>query len=263
MFLHNDVLRFPELEEKTIRILWVDRDKDNAYVINIFVKNALPEPISVKQLEADVASKACVLLEHDPFLQVYSEEFLASHAKRRDKAWSVIEPLVTREPNIYDASYRNTQIEILVQDKKLTKKTAYKWLRKYWQRGLSKNALLPDFDMCGAPGQERNSTEGVKRGRPRVYGDKTGVNITLEIRSVFIVAVKRYYALNKKLSIRGSYNKMIGEFFCEKMVDPETGRIVHLYKDEVEVSGAPTYEQFYYWCYVPRFFRVFIPPCLR
>ncbi len=247
MFLRNDILKLLGSEEKTIRILWIDRDKDKAYFIDIYVGNALPEPISVEQLEADIDSKVCVFLEHDPFLQVYSEEFLASHAKRRDKAWSIIEPLVTREPNIYDASYRNTQIEILVKDKKLTKKTAYKWLRKYWQRGLSKNALLPDFDMCGAPGQERNSTEGVKRGRPRVYGDKTGINITLEIRSVFIVAVKRYYALNKKLSIRGSYNKMIGEFFCEKMVDPETGRIVHLYKDEVEVSGAPTYEQFYYW----------------
>ena len=42
----------------------------------------------------------------------------------------------------------------------------YLYLRKYWQRGLIKNALLPDYSNCGERDEEKKS-DGQKRGRKR------------------------------------------------------------------------------------------------
>jgi hypothetical protein len=65
--------------------------------------------------------------------------------------------------------------------------TIYRYLRRYWQRGQTPNALLPDYGNSGGRGKVRQSSAGVKRGRPRKNAaeEGAGLNADEEIRRTF------------------------------------------------------------------------------
>ncbi len=75
-----------------------------------------------------------------------------------------------------------------------SRNTFYKNLRKYWQRGMIKDSLFPDYSL--------NKIELVykkKTGRPKPNG-KSGVIITSAIINQFEKSLKKYYLSTKKPS---------------------------------------------------------------
>lgn len=249
MLLKGDVLVYPDADQKplrTIRLLEFTRN-GGAYVIDVYDRLAVPELVSSKALSEEVKQGTARLLKPDPFGDRLNQtDVSAKHAKRRDIAWALIEELVNT-PGIFLPVERAALVDARVEQGSATRVTFYKHLRRYWQRGMVVNALLPDYAASGGRGKERKSTEGVKRGRPRIYGGQKGVNVDSELRRIFQVSVDRFYATSEKFSKRGAYDEMIKEFFCDRTVDPETNLIIHGPKGNYAETGFPTYDQFAYW----------------
>lgn len=248
MLMLNDLLEYLVPTTRTIRLLWIHPTQSVAFVIDVNATDAMPELVQLNELLSDLQTGNAKLLTIDPYLSIMEEVSIPeSHKLRRDNAWKIIADLVDDQPSIYYPTRRAKRVADCVEAGLATKPTIYLYLRRYWQRGQTPNTLLPDFRHSGAKGKIREANAVIKRGRPRKFGDFSGLNITEEIRQVFRVAVARFYISDKKFSLRGAYDQMIKDFFCERTIDAETGRVIHLPNSEIAVQGFPSYGQFYYW----------------
>jgi hypothetical protein len=131
-----------------------------------------------------------------------------------------------------------------MEEHKVSKVMIYKYLRKYWQRGKTKNALLPDYFNSGAKGKPRVAGEK-KRGRPRKRVDISGVGINVDenTKKVFRVAINKYFLTQKENSLTKAYELMLRSFYVEDYVY-ENGVKKSILIPEEE---RPTFTQFKYW----------------
>lgn len=247
MFMVADLLCYEGESSRTIRIIWLATN-GHAFVIDVNDTKALPEAVELSLLLDDVKQERARLLKEDPFVVVAAEgTFSDARVSRREKAWAAIEPLLDQKPDIFVPQRRGQLVKAREAAGFGSRVVIYDYLRLFWQRGMNKNALLADFENCGGPGKTRESTSDKKRGRPKVYGDLDGVNITKEIRQTFQLSVDRFYATSEKFSKKGAYEYMIKKFFTNKRVDLETGLVVHTPQEEYVATGMPSYDQFIYW----------------
>lgn len=255
MLLRNDLIRIQGEGARLIRVLWLHPAAPTAFVIDVEAPKALPEPMQLAELLARLEAGEAVLERDDPFVTVINAESIPeSRSRLRDMAWLFIEPLVASVPEIFFANRRFRLIEERRQLLPATRKGVYTWLRRYWQRGQTPNALLPDYHNSGGKGKSRlmGSTlvdpnkPPAKRGRPRKFGDLHGLNVDERILKIFMLCVDRCYASNAKFTFRGAYDKMIKDFFSDRRLDLETGR-VHFGPGEHAATGYPTLAQFTYW----------------
>ncbi|RZT06197.1 Mu transposase, C-terminal [Duganella sp. CF402] len=248
MLLRNDLLQYSQPSPRTIRILWIAPEQSHAYVFDVAARSAEVELVPLATLQADLrAGHACVL-PADPYVMVVSQELLpAKHLQLRARAWDIIQGLVAQEPEIYEARLRGQMIAQATLQHGVSHPTVYRYLRRYWQRGQTPNALLPDYCNSGARGKVRQSSAGVKRGRPRKNGADTGpgLNADEEIRRTFRVATARYALANPKFSRLGAYQQMLRDFFVERRIDADSGRVLSM--PHGSVKDVPTFGQFNYW----------------
>lgn len=238
MLKPGDVLQFSG-PARRVRILWLSVDAISAAVIDIDAPQALPEMMDVKAVRDAAESGRATILDEATGMTFVPEAGLSEARKRvRRRAWKLIGLLVADVPRIFSSNYRGKEVDRVVAEardgddeetNKATKKQVYVFLRRYWQRGMTMNALLSDHPKCGGRGKTRKSGKK-KRGRPRKYGSSVGINITEEIRKVFRVGFSRCYASDRKRtwSLQDAFDKITSDFFCEKQIDPETGKVTHL-----------------------------------
>jgi hypothetical protein len=195
------------------RILWVDSNKYYAFIINIDSKNALPFLKKVDDTIEDIIH-GIVIKERGSSLII--EDSIGERAlKIRDKAWDIIKDAVVQEPDIYIAEIRGEIISNLLKRHSITKTTIYKYLRKYWQRGKSPNALIANYSNSGGKGKQRDIKKKV--GRPNKYPDNvSNVIVNEEIKRIFRISLrKHYFNKDKKSSLPFAHKMMIREFFIE------------------------------------------------
>lgn len=255
MFLRNDLVRIRGDSERLIRVLWLHPAAPTAFVIDTEAPKALPEPLQLTELRERIEAGEAVLERDDPSITVASDDGISEkHRRVRDNAWRSIEPLVTNVPEIFFTNRRFRLIEERRQQLSVSSTTIYSYLRRYWQRGQTPNALLPDYHKSGGKGKSRirNATTvdpnapQSKRGRPRKYGDHSGVNVDARMLKVFMLSVDRYFATDDKFTLRGAYDQMIKDFFSDRRLDLETGRVLFGPDGQI-AAGYPTLTQFTYW----------------
>lgn len=247
MLLRNDLFHYPE-SGKIFRLLWIHPESAGAFVIDINNKNAQPALVSTNELIDDINYGRACLLETDPLAISIKEEFISKkRIVARNRAWRVIENLVDMVPDIYRSHKRGAFVKQICAEHGVTHPTVYKYLRRYWQRGQTANALLPNYDKSGGKGRSRISQSGIKRGRPRKYDPNEGINVTESILSIFRVATQRYYIKNRKHSLSGAFQEMLRDFFFERKIDRETGEVIHILLASASQEGIPTEVQYRYW----------------
>lgn len=229
------------VNEKIYRLLWIDEVNVISYVIDIEDSKGVPRMFRIKEIYEGIVQGLYIKLESPNIEQQILHKVNDKGLAIRDKAWSIIKDLVEEEPLIYTREWRGEQIEKLDSMKVCTKATAYKYLRKYWQGGMTINSLLPNYNNSGARGKSRESGDK-KRGRPR-FGDIEGINVTEEIKAVFRKAIKKYYLSDKKNSFTHAYKMMIKEYFAGD-IRFEGGK---KYITILDQNSIPTITQFKYW----------------
>jgi len=248
MLLRNDLLHYTHPTARTIRILWIAPEQSHAYVFDVSARSAEVELVRLSALHADVNAGHARVLAADPYLMVVSQELLPpKHLQLRARAWEIVEPLVAMEPGIYEARLRGQLIAQATAMHGVSHPTIYRYLRRYWQRGQTPNALLPDYSNSGGRGKVRQASAGIKRGRPRKNGagDGPGLNVDEEIRRTFRVAIARYAAGHARFSRLGAYQQMLADFFIERRVDADSGRVLAL--PAAQAAELPSFGQFNYW----------------
>ncbi|WP_207641035.1 hypothetical protein [Desulfofalx alkaliphila] len=235
------------------RILWISEDNAIAYLINPYSNKCNPCQRKVKDIIVAIASGVAEKLSHDPFMRIVKEnDIKESHRKIRDKSWQVISEIVNNEPYIYQRNYRRNLIKSCVVRFGISERSIYTYLKRYWQRGKHKNALLPDYHNCGRRGSIRGAYTK-KRGRPRKYiwisGE--GVNVNEETRLIFKMAIERFYYNSKKNSLMTAYELMRKEFYSDSRRIENGVEKVNL----KPIGEVPTFAQFRYWFHKERNFK--------
>jgi len=169
----------------------------------------------------------------DPYsyLQGESWDQASSNYLESQRNYELIKPIVEGE-GAFDKRVRASRLNQAIAESGKGKPTLYRLLRRYWQRGQMKNALLPDYKNSGAGGKRRNFTTS-KAGRPRIYGIGRGEPVTESVRKQFRIICDKYLMNDKGFSVRYSYIKFTKAY---KLKHPEA-----------EEHEIPTLRQFQYF----------------
>lgn len=213
--------------------------------INVDDPSAWPQYRDASILEDAIASGEAELL--DPIVPPASLRVALTEAERnaRDRRWNLIEQLVKSVPDIFDPVLRGKLIRQACANG-ATPPTIRKLLRWYWQRGMTKAALVGDWSNCGAKGVERDQAT-LKVGRPRVVGKQTGINLNREMRAGIRRVIWSQWKKNGKLTIAQAYQEFCRLFFFEEVEDAPEGRAKWRLKPEYAETGPASEDQFDYF----------------
>lgn len=229
--LRNDLLDYALPHPHTVRILWIDSTRTSAYTFELHASRASPQAATMQALQDDVRAGRARLRPADPCAaDADAAGAPPRHIGLRDRAFAIVSGLTAHEPAIYQRYARGQLVTSFSEMHGVSYPSVYRYLRRYWERGQTINALLPDYSNSGAPGKTRRANAGVKRGRPRKSGTHPGLNADPAIRGTFRTAVARYAATHAAFSRRGAYRQMIEDFFKER-----------------DGEALPTFGQFNYW----------------
>ncbi|MBV9927744.1 MAG: DDE-type integrase/transposase/recombinase [Acidobacteria bacterium] len=247
-------------QSRVERLLWFEPDGEMAVTICINDPKARPVQRVRGELETAVVAGEARVLTIDPYAplcQRPEHEIKKAHRRHRDKYWDRIAPLVeSGDPRVFTFHARNSPIMARARELGCDKTVLYDHLRRYWQRGQIKNALLPSFDRCGwrDRSDEARKKEGdeareeVKLGRrsslSKVTEHPTGVNVNEDILSRFRSGIKLFYEKREKRTLRDAYQRTLERFFNVGYSLNDDGALVPVLPPAHEL---PTYRQFRYW----------------
>ena len=236
----NQLVEFVD-DARTERVLWIDRPAGGYFMIDIADSAASPifrEADQVAQLFAEGGARD---VPDDPWLAAVNETAIAEqHKARRDKSWAMIKPLLAQQPEIFRPNARAQSVNRLVEETGASRHSLYRLLRRYWQRGMTPNALLPDYDRCGGRGKSKTVSEK-KRGFPAASG-VTGINIDPDMRDLFRAVATRYFAVNRRMDLAGCYHELLDGYYTDTVLDERTGRQKAILRPQ-----HPSPRQFRYW----------------
>lgn len=223
----NQVFR---LGEDCLRLLWCGPDL--AMWIDIEDAKALPCAVSLHELEKLLLDGDLKRIE-DPFLHATLRDVDegSSDWQKRESAWSMLKDHVT-DALLLDRQTRGEIVKSIIANYGVTKQTVYRHIRRYWQRGMCKNALLPDYFKSGGKGQRRKPADA-KLGRPRVIRDGKGSNVTEDIERIFRRVIETRLLKEKHPSVTDAYAKSLN------ILDAVYPDVLH--------HELPTLEQFRYF----------------
>lgn len=251
------------------RVLWLNPSSDVAIVIDIFDPHAFPIMRTLTALTSSLNNKSAFIQHDDPFskLLVPEEKIDVKHKRDRDQAWEEIAPLLENEspefmlyrwvrgPIIRSHCARSTSMK-RGKPTRLSVVTVNKRLRLLWQSGFKKNALLPKFHNCGAPGQKRVSDASeVNKDNPQLGRRSTltianghveigmGVRLTQETKRIFERGVKGYLKTGQTWSLTRAFKYISADFFYEK-IEIVAGVPTPIL---LPADKRPSLNQFRYW----------------
>lgn len=243
MIYINQVLQYTA-DSQRIRIIEIE--ESYAYIVNIDTTSAMPKRELYSHLEIELEQGELLRIS-DPFAKAIPDDELTSvQISKRDEDWATVENFIL--PNMKELlkkKGREVKIIEITAESGLGKTKVKKLLSRYWQRGMNKNAMLPDYANSGGRGKTKKLSND-KIGRPRrvtVNGEyRSGINITEEIKTQFEHAINKYYRKANNYSLKDVYHFILRDFYADRY--KEDGEIQYRIW---EANRIPSYHQFYYW----------------
>ncbi|MBY6790524.1 DDE-type integrase/transposase/recombinase [Clostridium botulinum] len=245
MITVNEVFKYVDIDNGE-RIRVIDVIEDNIYIVNIDAVTSMPKKEMLKKLEEEIECGRLIRI-NDPFAKIiYENELSDIQISKRSEGWNFIQKyLENNKMYLFSKLKRNTVLKEISESEGLSLTKVKRLFSRYWQRGMNKNALLPDYIKSGGKGKEKRLSD-LKVGRPKkvdYYGNEIiGINITDKIKKHFEICINKYYRNNKKITLKETYTLMLRDFYSDSYV--EENQIKHKVWDS---SRIPTYQQFYYW----------------
>ena len=238
------------------RVLWIDPKYTYLFTIDSNVQNRKAWPVMRRLADLEVELRLGVMtpMKQDPYQYIHQDDnaFPPEYIAKRKESWALLQQIfaeVEETPGaLFDHHTLGPIISKIHEKTGKAKTTLYRLLRYYWQKGQIENALLPNFDLCGAPGETRKSGTA-KRGRPSKTalekGEPTGVNIDDVTKVFFRQGIQRFYETRECKTLKEAWLRTLMEFFS---IDQDV-------RDGVKVPILPPWEklptenQFRYWYY--------------
>lgn len=225
-------------DSKIERILWIDKNKTYCFVINIKDKNALPVRKEIEELEFLESKKIVFEIDGNEFFKHIDEEDLTKkEAEIIKKAWAIIKFINDNcsEPYIFDKHYRGKVIKETAIKYNSTDKTVRTYLRRYWQGGKNKDALIPRYSNCGTSPNRKIIN---KLGRTRIDVNKkkmAEINIDERMKKIIINSMTKWYGNSKEIKPSEVYFLMLNNYYTDA-----NGKLLF---------NRPNYDQFKYHFY--------------
>lgn len=197
----NKVFFDPHSDHLTqIRVVY--EHVDFLMLIDINDEKAWPYRVNL----ADLESLSLVAIP-DPISFITPE--VGSKAEEiRDRAYRTVSLLLTDYFALFDKKIRNQKIKSVLEVTDESRLYVTRQLRRYWQRGMSPDALAPDYTKCGAPGQDRIGAQ--KLGSKRTTSPGDGVPITEEVANLFRLAIEGFYLVKGNVDLKAARMKANG-----------------------------------------------------
>lgn len=231
-----------------MKVIWRDWSQDALVTVDLDGEKDWPVVHSHADAEEQVKVGLWTLEPGTPPLFTDDRDYLPDRKHildKRDVDWAVVQPLVA-DPAIFVKKSRVALIAGAAKLHQVSVGTIKKNLLRVFHGGMAKGALLPRWENIGNKGQERIAKEGAaKRGRPVAEGKLAGVNVTPEIRAIFLIAADEYEK-RRKLGLKQAYVESLKMGFMEE-VEKLGGGTRHVTLEEYEKAGLPRFEQFLYW----------------
>lgn len=244
MFLAiNDIIEYDDGTKE--RILWIDSENIKTFCILLTDEKIVPIYRKLNDILDELKEGSVKKIEDDTYrILIRDEDLSKKDIERRDERWNIISKLVDKEnvPAIFYDARRGPLVKAITEEYGVSRKSVYKYLRKYWMYGQTKNSLIPNYSSSGGRGKNKKLGES-KVGRPRKQIDIVGegINITEDIKKIFNLSIKKYYNTQKKISLSLTYNLMLEDYFTEISINDKGMKVAKLKQD------IPTIDQFRYW----------------
>jgi putative transposase len=239
--------------QRVERVLRVDLQADIVIVIDIFDPHAFPVLRTYQDITQAIIAASTRVLESDPYsyLLCHDDTISEKHKWHRDAIWDVLAPALENETAAFmlQKQERGSLIRALSRSSGKSRTTLIKSIRRWWQCGRVRNAFLPNFKRCGAPGERRlaQSQDAPKLGRPsaleKVAGQRIGIRITQDIERRFKRGIKMFYETPEQHSLDDAFDLTIAKFFHQgfTIIDGTPVPIIP------SADNRPTFKQFRYW----------------
>ncbi|EES49792.1 Mu transposase C-terminal domain-containing protein [Clostridium botulinum] len=245
MIYVNSVFKYMD-DENGERIRIIDIIEGYVYLVNIDAATSVPRKELLKVIEEEIDGEKLIIIK-DPFSKIINEKELSEpQINKRNVAWEFIEKYwEINKYELLEKKHRENKLMEIANMSGLRLLNVKRIFSRYWQRGMNKNALLPDYINSGGKGKEKKLSD-LKVGRPAkadYLGDSIeGINITDDVKKHVQFVINKYYRNGKKISLKEAYTLMLRDFYSD--VYRENNEIKHIVWENERI---PKYNQFYYW----------------
>ncbi len=228
--------------DRVIRLIHIDSEA--IFYIELYKKLVAPKVCLLDFLKKQIEEYNYVEM-NDPYQRIILEESLSQKEKeKRDYQFNIVNKYWEQNKNdLLNIKNRNATFKYIAVNEDVPIATIRRMFSRFWQRGLNKNAMLPDYNNSGARGESKEYK--TKTGRPRTYsfhGEKIGCNVDDVVRRQFEAAYKKYYLNKQGKSLREVYRWVLSEYYSVQIDSNEKSE-----KFLVKKANIPTWGQFYYW----------------
>jgi len=243
MIYINQVLQYV-VDSKRIRIIEIE--ESHVFIVNIDGISSMPKKELYSNLIAEIQQGELLVIS-DPFAKVIKDsELTTRQIQKRDEGWWIIQRYcIEHMKALLQKRGREKKIKEIADESGTSSTRIKKLLSRYWQRGMTKNAMLPDYSNSGGKGKTKALTKE-KVGRPRRVNINNeyqiGINITEEVKVQIEHVINKYYRKKNNYSLKDVYNFMLRDFYSDRY--KENGELKYRIWD---VTRTPSYHQFYYW----------------
>lgn len=228
------------------RIVLIDKNIGRYYFVKLNGDTAMPQFMYINEIE-DLINEGNIIVVPDPYSKVVIEDKIPDKEKNiRDEKWKIIEYIwYENRTKFLNKKIRNE----IITDASIKFNCNIQYVKRtvtyFFQRGMTKNALLLNYDNSGGSGKLRKSLNK-KRGRTR-SSEKNGeiiegINIDEISLNVIKMSIKLFYLKKEKKSLAEAYRYMLRKFYSDKLIlNGEERTLVW------DKSRIPSYRQFVYW----------------
>lgn len=217
MIYINQVLQYTK-DLKRIRV--VEIEDSYVFTVDIDAHTSMPKKEFYSTKVTDVEQKELLVIA-DPFSRVVIDSDLTeTQIQKRENDWNAIQTYCLRHMDVLlQKKGREKKIKEIAEGLNVTPTKVKKLLSRYWQQGMTKNAILPDYSNSGGKGKTKALTKE-KVGRPRreIINNEyqTGINITDEVKVQIEHVISKYYRKKNNYSLKDVYNFMLRDFYSDR-----------------------------------------------
>ncbi|MGG7162974.1 Mu transposase C-terminal domain-containing protein [Clostridium ihumii] len=241
----NSVFKYVDVENgETIRVIEID--ENYIYLVKLDESTSMPKRENMNKIKEELETSKLVPIK-DPFIRIIEDKELSLiQINKRNTDWNFIQNYWEKyKDDLLSKSKRSNTLKIISNESNIALIKIKRILTRFWQRGMNKNALIPDYKNSGGKGKNKNLTS-IKTGKPRkvdYYGEIIeGINITDDVKKQFEFAINKYYRNKNKISLKDTYILILKDFYSSSYI--ENNEVKYRIWDK---SKIPTYDQFYYW----------------
>ncbi len=230
------------------RICWMRPDDDFIGLINIKDLNANPRIDSLKKIKELVTENALQTSSSDQIVisPLLSTDIGDKYFARAKELYDLFTPFFhENQVELFTEGMRYRVIKKNRVTLQVGLNTVLKYLRRYYQKGMTLDAFVPEYAKCGGAGKERRSIK--KLGRPvspeNIGGYSDGMPLSKKDKENLKKGWKKFAGV-KKETFQGAYEKTLKEFFFHEIRVLPNGKIERVIDPEKPI---PSFTQFTYW----------------